>query len=67
MIRSITIGLLLLALLGCESGTVTRSTSPINWKIQCIEGVEYLYRSTGYNGYLSVKFNRDGNVSLCEG
>ena len=38
-------------------------------KIACIDGVKYVYfKSAGGNrgyGYMSVKFNREGKVELC--
>jgi len=57
---------LALFLVGCDkepgaSGSVQRVT--------CIDGVKYVYfKSGGGNrgyGYLSVKFNREGKVELC--
>lgn len=44
----------------------TVSSGITNYSVVCIDGVEYLTRSSGYRGYMSVKFNRDGNVSLCD-
>ena len=37
------------------------------FNVICIDGVEYLSRSYGQHGYgLTVKFGRDGEVSLCD-
>jgi len=38
-------------------------------KIACIDGVKYVYFKSGSGnrgyGYMSVKFNREGKVELC--
>lgn len=33
----------------------------------CIDGVVYIARSLKGNGYITVKFNREGEVEVCDG
>jgi hypothetical protein len=53
---------------GC-SGTQDPSREAGEARTTCIDGVEYLYfkGQSGYAGfgYMSVKFNRDSTVALC--
>lgn len=55
--------------MGC-TGEIRPTSEKDKIKSVCIDGVEYIYfkGSTGYGGwgYMSVKFNRDSTVSLCE-
>lgn len=45
-------------------------TSDSVLKTTCIDGVKYVYFKSGSGnrgyGYLSVKFNREGKVELCD-
>lgn len=54
-------------LIACDSEP---GESGSNQKITCIDGVKYVYFKSGSGnqgyGYMSVKFNREGNVELCD-
>ena len=50
-----------------ERNTDVADSSGNKYETVCVEGVSYLIAKRGYSGYMSVKFNRDGNVVLCDG
>ena len=61
--------ILCLMLVGCDIENNVR-TNPKYFNTICLDGVEYFmfietHGTAGY-GFMSVKFEKDGNVSLCE-
>lgn len=50
-----------------DRNTDVADSSGNKYETVCVEGVAYLIAKRGYSGYMSVKFNRDGNVVLCDG
>lgn len=68
---SSTLGIIvILCLVGCQKPVDVPELESTKY-IRCIDGVEYVVfkEYSGYNGYgyMSVKFNMDGSVSLCSG
>ncbi len=64
--KKIILILVTLFIVGCDSEP---GDSDSIQKIACIDGVKYVYFKSasgnqGY-GYMSVKFNREGKVELC--
>ena len=66
-----------LLLTGCEAhepkgdnDVISSSNYPSHTHIKCIDGVAYIVieRQIGTRGFgfMSVKFNRDGTIALCE-
>lgn len=59
----------LFVLAGClhNEDTIGVATSgETEYQEKCIDGVVYLLRKRGYQGYFSVKFNSDSTVVTCE-
>lgn len=55
-------------LTGCfetHKSTTSGNYVRFNYDKVCIDGVAYIKAEGPYAGYLSVKFNKDGNVALC--
>jgi len=69
--KMLAICLTVLLVVGCERSEIAKTAKPLEggenrqWEVLCIDGVEYISRSAGYRAVLSVKFRRDGNVSIC--
>jgi hypothetical protein len=59
----------ILALAACkDERPTTESESGLNYKAECIDGVEYWVRSTGHRGYMSVRVDpKTLSFVRCEG
>lgn len=60
----------MLILSSCVSAAMPKSFSSDNLppfvRILCIDNVKYIQVSGGYEGAITVKFDRYGNVETCE-
>ena len=57
--------ILLIVLSGCTINGDVESEDGISFKIICVDGVEYIHRVRGYEGYMAPHMKPDGTCHTC--
>lgn len=68
MVKHIIIVVAMVLCIGCDGYTEGNTARSGNLKVKtvCIDGVEYIKMSTGYGGYMSPHYKKDGTLYLCD-